>query len=350
MAQNFSVNFFRGMNPSYNNVQKDMFGRKLRSADMGPASILTGTFDPIEQKRAIARKRASKIIDDAFAGEKKIDEDVKNRMDLIKHYESMMGEANRKLAEIDEGKETLRQEYGVDPDSQEQKDLKLLEQYHRITKMPSPEERKLAIELMPSEDWQRTMDLVNQGYSGGYTEYQQRALELEQGRDVHLDHLRKAQKGLIEENAAIRGINQERLKHHTMVDAVGQSEEILENAGKEIMGMLVDEAVDHIDEKSEEEIEKAEEKKEEKKEEQEKLEEARERREEMEALADPEKAEKEHKRTEDESDSMYGDVLTEALLKMDGVKNDVQKEVADMVSKMKLAAEDLKGLKVDELL
>lgn len=338
MAQNLSVNFFRGMNPSYNNVQKDMFGRKLRSADMGPASILTGTFDPMEQKRAIARKRASKIIDDAFAGEKKIDEDVKNRMDLIKHYESMMGEANRKLAEIDEGKETLRQEYGVDPDSQEQKDLEILEQYHRDASW------------MSSEDLNRALELDKQGYGEGYTEYQQRALALDRGRDVHLDLLKEAQKGLIEENAALRGISQERLKHHTMVDAVGQSEEILENAGKEIMGMLVDEAVDHIDEKSEEEIEKAEEKKEDKKEEQEKLEEARERREEMEALADPEKAEKEHKRTEDESDSMYGDVLTEALLKMDGVKNDVQKEVADMVSKMKLAAEDLKGLKVDELL
>lgn len=338
MGQNLSVNVFQGLNPSYNNVQKDMFGRKQRSADTGPASILTGKFDPIEQKRAVARKKASKIIGDTFAGDKKIDEDVRNRMDLIKHYESMMGEANRKLAEIDEGKEALRQEYKVDPDSQEQKDLEILEQYHRDASWMSP------------EDLNRAIELDKQGYGKGYTEYQQRALELDRGKDAHLDNLKKARKGIIEENAAIRGISLERLKYHKMVDAAGQSEEILENASKDIMGMLVDEAVDHIDEKSEEEIEKAEEKKEEKKEEQEKLEEAKERREEMEALADPKKAEKEHKRTESESDPIYGDVLTEAILKMDGVKNDVQKEVADMVSKMKLVAEDLKGLKVDELL
>lgn len=338
MGQNLSVNVFKALNPSYNSVQKDMFGRKQRSADMGPASILTGKSDPIEQKSAVARKKASKIIGDTFSGEKKIDEDVQNRMAMIRHYESMLGEANRRLAEIDEGKEALRQEYKVDPDSQEQKDLEILEQYHRDAGWMSP------------EDLNRAMELAQQGYGNGYTEYQQRALELDRGKEPHLDNLKKAQKGIIEENAAIRGISLERLKYHKMVDAVGQSEEILENASEEILGMLVDEAVDHIDEKSEEEIEKAEEKKEEKKEEQEKLEEAREHREEMEALADPEKAEREHKRTESESDPIYGDVLTEAILKMDGVKNDVQKEVADMVSKMKLVAEDLKGLKVDELL
>lgn len=338
MGQNLSVNVFQGLNPSYNNVQKDMFGRKQRSADMGPASILTGKFDPIEQKRAIARKKASKIIGDTFAGEKKIDDDVKNRMDMIKHYESMLGEANRKLGEIDDGKEALRQQYEVDPDSQEQKDLEILEQYYRDARWLS------------SEDFKRAAELEQQGYGKGYTEYQQRALELDRGKDKHLENRKEAQKGIIEECGAIRGINLERLKYHKMVDADIQSEEILENASEEIKGMLIDEAVDHVDEKSEEEIEKAEEKKEEKKEEQEKLEEAKERREEMEALADPEKAEREHKRTESESDPIYGDVLTEAMLKMDGVKNDVQKEVADMVSKMKLVAEDLKGLKVDELL
>ena len=74
------------------------------------------------------------------------------------------------------------------------------------------------------------------------------------------------------------------------------------------------------------------------------------RREELEALMDPEKAEREPHRTENESDAGYGDVLTEAILKMDGVKTNIQQEVSDMVTKMKLVAEDLKGLKVDELL
>lgn len=340
-----SIQFLTGFGPSLNGMQTDMFGRKQRNISMGPASILTGKLDPIEQKREMARKRALKIVDDAFSGEKKIDDDIKARMELIKRYESMQGEANRSLSDIDERMEQLRQEYDVDPDSQEQKDLDILIEYRRLSKR-HPDQ----LEFMAPQDLERAKQLYKQGQSEGYTEYQARALDMDKGKEPYLDQLEEAKKGLIEENAAIRGIQKERLKYHPVLDAVQQSQQVMENASKEITGMLIDEAVDHIDEKAEEEFEKAEEKKEEKKEEEERIEEIQERREEMEALADPEKAEKEHKRAEDDTDPMYGDVLTEAILKMDGIKNDVQQEVSDMVSKMKIAAEDLKGLKVDEMI
>lgn len=340
-----SIQFLTGFGPSLNGMQTDMFGRKQRNISMGPASILTGKLDPIEQKREMARKRALKIVDDAFSGEKKIDDDIKARMELIKRYESMQGEANRSLSDIDERMEQLRQEYDVDPDSQEQKDLDILIEYRRLSKR-HPDQ----LEFMAPQDLERSKQLYKQGQSEGYTEYQARALDMDKGKESYLDQLEEAKKGLIEENAAIRGIQKERLKYHPVLDAVQQSQQVMENASKEITGMLIDEAVDHIDEKAEEEFEKAEEKKEEKKEEEERIEEIQERREEMEALADPEKAEREHKRAEDDTDPMYGDVLTEAILKMDGIKNDVQQEVSDMVSKMKIAAEDLKGLKVDEMI
>lgn len=340
-----SIQFLTGFGPSLNGMQTDVFGRKQRNISMGPASILTGKMDPIEQKREMARKRALKIVDDAFSGEKKIDDDIKARMELIKRYESMQGEANRSLSDIDERMEQLRQEYDVDPDSQEQKDLDILIEYRRLSKR-HPDQ----LEFMAPQDLEWAKQLYKQGQSEGYTEYQARALDMDKGKEPYLDQLEEAKKGLIEENAAIRGIQKERLKYHPVLDAVQQSQQVMENASKEITGMLIDEAVDHIDEKAEEEFEKAEEKKEEKKEEEERIEEIQERREEMEALADPEKAEREHKRAEDDTDPMYGDVLTEAILKMDGIKNDVQQEVSDMVSKMKIAAEDLKGLKVDEMI
>ena len=340
MGSNQSIQFFTGINPPYNNVQKDMFGRKQRNASTGPASILTGKLDPIEQKRDIARKRAYKIMSDAYAGEKKIYDDIKNRLGLMDHYLSMYGEANDKLREIDDRKEALRQEYGVDKDSQEQKDLEILEKYNDI-------KERLKLE---SDDLMRALELVNKGYQDGYTEYQRRALEIHKGREPYLDQLTEAKKGLIEESGALRSIALERLKYHPIVDALEDADKVMENLSDEIKGMLMDEAVDHVDEKSEEEIEKAEENKEEKKEEEEKIEEIKERREELEALMDPEKAEREPHRTENESDAGYGDVLTEAILKMDGVKTNIQQEVSDMVSKMKLVAEDLKGLKVDELL
>ena len=42
--------------------------------------------------------------------------------------------------------------------------------------------------------------------------------------------------------------------------------------------------------------------------------------------------------------------MTAGMLKMENVKNDIQQEVSDMMLKMKLVAEDLKGLSVDEVL
>ena len=164
-----------------------------------------------------------------------------------------------------------------------------------------------------------------------------------------MEDIKNAQKAIIEENAAIREMTIERLKHHPMVDAVKEADDILENASKEIVGMLTDEAVDSMDEKFEEEIEEAEENKEEKKEE-EKIEAAKEHREEMEALANPEKAEQEYNRADSSPDILEGDPVTEALLKMDKVKTDIQQEVSDMVMKMNLVADDIKGIKVDELL
>ena len=244
MGSNQSIQFFTGINPPYNNVQKDMFGRKQRNASTGPASILTGKLDPIEQKRDIARKRAYKIMSDAYAGEKKIDDDIKNRLGLMDHYLSMYGEANDKLREIDDRKEALRQEYGVDKDSQEQKDLEILEKYNDIK-----ERSKLE-----SDDLMRALELVNKGYQDGYTEYQRRALEIHKGREPYLDQLTEAKKGLIEESGALRSIALERLKYHPIVDALEDADKVMENLSDEIKGMLMDEAVDHVDEKSEEEI------------------------------------------------------------------------------------------------
>ena len=85
------------------------------------------------------------------------------------------------------------------------------------------------------------------------------------------------------EYGAIRAIRQERLKDHGMVDAKKEAEEILADAGKEIIGMLAGEAQDHIDEELEEKVEDAKEKAEEKEEQEEKLEEQRAEKEEQQA-------------------------------------------------------------------
>lgn len=334
MKLNLNLNVFAGSNAGRTG-QTDLFGRTTRSINAGPASMLSGSFDPIEQKRAMVRKQAFKVVGDTFASERKLDDDVKEREGKMAHYESQMKEAKKGIREIDEKIAQLREEYGVEPDSQEQKDYELLERYH------DKDERM----KMSPEEWEHAAQLEKEGL----TDYQKSALEMNAYKAPYKAQLKEAQKGYLEENAVIRSMALERLKKDPMVKASKEAEKILENGSKDIIGMLKDEAVDHIDEKLEEEIEEAEERKEEEKQEQEKLDEAKERREEMEALANPEKAEKEQHR-DAETDVLSSDPLTESILKMDGVKNDVQQEVSEMMTKMKLVAEDIKGIQVDAMI
>lgn len=73
---------------------------------------------------------------------------------------------------------------------------------------------------------------------------------------------------------AIKSMKQEALKHHGMTDAFKAAEDTLEAASKEIMGMLLNEAKENVDEELEEKVEKAEEAQEEKAEQEEKLKES----------------------------------------------------------------------------
>ncbi|MDE7313055.1 MAG: hypothetical protein K2N87_15760 [Eubacterium sp.] len=334
MRLNLDMNIFAGVN-SGRAAQTDLFGRTVRNANAGPASLLSGSFDPIEQKRAMVRKQAFKVVGDTFASDRKLDGEFTEREDKMAHYKNVIGESQKRIREFNEMKEQLREEYGVDSDSQEQEDLELLERYQN-------KESRMS---MTMEEWDRVAEIEK----NGLTDYQKRALDIDLYKEPFEEALKDAKKGYLEENATLRAMTLERLKKDPMVEASKEADQILKDGSKEIIGMLQEEAIDHIDEKFEEEIEEAEERKEEEKQEQEKLEEAKERREELEALTNPEKAEKEHSR-ESESDVLSADPLTESILKMDGIKSDVQKEVSEMMTKMKLVAEDLKGIKVDQLI
>lgn len=311
----------------------NVFGFRNAKTASPSVSFLNGQADPIEQKRAMAKKQAYKVVSDTFASEKKIDDDLKAREERIGKLQSQSAQAGKQLKAIGEQEEKLRLEYGVEADSKEQEDLELLKRYNRSKYGRG--------ESLSMEEQKRAADLERQGVS----EYQERALNLDKERYKHEDDIQEAQSGIVEESATIRAVKKERLKHHPMLDATKEASGVLEAANDEILGMLVDEAKDHIDEKQEEELEKAEKQKEEKEEEEKRLEKAKERREEMEALADPKKAKETQKQEAEEIPD--NDLITDQLVKMDQVKNDVQQEIADIVSQMKLVVEDVKGIKVD---
>lgn len=159
----------------------------------------------------------------------------------------------------------------------------------------------------------------------GFAEDSEEMLALESHKEPYQDIVNQAQTGMISDYAVIRGTRLERLKKDPIREAQKEKDDMLAAAGREIMGMLVDEAKDYMDEKSEEIKEKAEEKRAEKEEQQEKLDTAKEKREEMEP-----------------------DPVTENMVQLDTQRDDYQREIEEMMRKMKLMTEDIKGIKVDE--
>ena len=300
-----------GDNGKDNNIQR-------KSID---GTALQTKFDPIVAKREEAKKKAMKIVGDAFANELKIDDDLTARRERVKTLQRDMGDANRSIKEIEDARVDLRDMYGVDSDSQEEQDLKLLEKGVR-SRMPGSH-----ITLSFDE-----MKKINEIESSGLTEYQQRSIEMLESETPYITTTYEAKREIIVENQIITATEIERLKTHPMVDAQKKSDAIMDEASKEIVGMLVDEAKEHIEEEADKAKKKAEAEKEKEEELQERIDAAKVKKKENEEL------------TED---------ILEGVADVTQVTTDVnaaQQEIKDMMSKMKLIEDDIKGAAVDKSL
>jgi chromosome segregation ATPase len=236
--------------------------------------------DGIEQKKAQAKEQAMKVVGDAFAGDRAIDTDIDNRRTHVK--------------ELKEDKVLF----------QEEKD-------GIATQREDVEKAREAGDVSEAEYIQMTKDLD----------------EAEKACD---EELNKNEGEILEENATISAIHRERLKSSPMVDAQKQADEILDAASKEIIGMVADEAKEHLDAEADERDEKAEKLKEQQEQIEEFIEKNREKREETEELLE--------------------DMPAQEMLTLNQRQTDVQTEVQNILNKMKLVAEDIKGAAVDESL
>lgn len=154
------------------------------------------------------------------------------------------------------------------------------------------------------------------------------------------------EKEIMANNAVVRGMKQERLKKDFIREAQRQKDDALGAASEEAIGMLVDEAKEKIDEKSEEAKEKAEERAREEKARQEKLDAAKEHRKEMEEVTNSEKAAGDNA-ADAQAEAVSDDAQAETMAQLDAQKADYQREIEEMMKKMKLLMEDIKGIKVD---
>lgn len=150
---------------------------------------------------------------------------------------------------------------------------------------------------------------------------------LEEQIKTEQDVLDENEQQVLMENAVIRGTKLERLKYHHMADAQKEAEGIKQAAGDEILGMLMEDAKKHVDEEQEAREEKAEEIKEKKEEQEELIEKRKEDKEELEGLIE--------------------DMPVDEILDLAKTQEEIQQEVQNIMNKMALVAEDIKGAVVD---
>ena len=280
------------------------------------ADGLNQIFDPVEEKRRQARAQAMKVVGDAREADKKIEQDIQKRRDKIAGYKEDLKAANKELRWFAEEREALRKAYGVSEDSTEQQDLKLLEK--RV-------DAKRGGEQLTLEELERLEEIDK----AGLTEYQQRSMEMYEESRYYDDMKKAAQTGIEEESRALEAIRKALLKSQGMLKAQDRAEQIMEEASDRIVGMLMEEAKEHIDEEMEEKAEEAKKKAQEKEEAEERLENIKEEKEEKEAF------------------TQQLTNVTEYMVDLETSMGDVQKEIKKITDEMKLLEEDLKGAAVD---
>lgn len=239
--------------------------------------------DKIAERRKAAQEKAMGIVKAAFAGERILDASVEEMQTSIEKGKDEMLAQKAELNRIAEEKEKLK-----------------------------------GNNFLTSEEYEREMAELNKAES----------------------HF----KGLIQDGKkyedrtiqALTDIKIERAKSNPMVDAGKEAEAVLEAGGKEVIGMLFEEAKEHMETEFEKQQQAAEEKAAKEKELEERIEEMR-----------------AEKKEEDDTETPAVEQLersTRRMVKIAETGESIQKELKNVVDRLKLDLEDLKGAAVDEVL
>ncbi|MBQ9233528.1 MAG: hypothetical protein IJ167_05790 [Lachnospiraceae bacterium] len=318
-----TINFNAGQTVNVNTVSNNSSDQKERKTFFAGNANISANESLITAKRKQAQRQAMKLVNDAWEKDNKKADSIKNMEDKISANKESIKETNSKLKDLEERKESLREEYGIAGDSDEQKDLLLLEKY---------QDRKNGLKTDPftKEEISRLKELQNIPR----TEYQNKVLEVNEiSADLKMDIVKKSNEN-IGLGESILEANTDLTASQNMQNAKLASDKIMEALSDEIKSLILNEAKEHTEEKMAEEKEKAEKLEEEKDEKEEKLEETKEKRKEQEALIEADiEASRLEQKIKVEGDYSGNDSL--------------QKDIKKIIQDNNLLDDDLKGIKID---
>lgn len=312
-----SQTVFSGESIKHNNQICEEQRKKEERTDFFAGNLNQDLFEnKLLEKKREAREKAMKVVGDAFEADKQIDNDLQERKDKITALEQENQKLQSQTNEISERQDALMEQYGITEDSQEQKDLELLRKKDKWLSGKG--------EALTKEEFEQAKKLE----SGELTEYQKRQREWDAEKSHFQKDIDKNKEEILVENAIIRGTKLERLKNAPMVKAQKEADAILDASSKEIVNMIMEETKDTLEEKSEEEQEKAE-----------KLEE---KQKEQEAFIEKQKEKRK------ETEELLEHMPMEEMIHMGQLKDEIKQEIKNIVSEMKLVAEDIKGAVIDQ--
>lgn len=244
-----------------------------KSSQLRNGTIFAGNLnmieDPVAKKREAARKEAMGLIAKQFQTDSDIDAEMDERRSRIDKAGEANQRAREEIARLEKQMEQMKKEYGVEDGSEE-------------------------------------------------------LLGIQEEISYWKSELYTGEKTIRSENAAIRATKQSLLsREYDMTDATYAAEDIMDEANQEIISMLMQEAVDKMEE--------------DRKEEQEKIEEAEEKKEEEEELI-------EKKQEENKMEQISKEIISAGS---EAEKEQLQREIEEILAKQKLLQDDLKGLAVD---
>ena len=304
-------------------------------------SLRLGESD-IEARKKMARKEAMKIVGDAFENEKRMDASHKEMQDSIRRLNEDRSERRTQMKENNEKLAGLRAEYGIEEGGEEDR------------------------ELMKAAAKANSNDGLSREDYESLSEYQQRALFYMSDNQMHEKAIAEDEAMMAANVQATTDLTLARLKDHSLIDAQKEAEDMMDAANEEAIAMLTQDGMEHIDEKAEEEKEAAEKKAEEEKEakkEEAKKEEKQAQIDELQARirengeAEAAEAVARGRAARQQKENAGSTDVTDAAVDFDahaadadGTDSAITGEVKNILNKLSLLSEDIKGASVDNTL
>ena len=238
----------QGLNDAGKSAENTGESKNRKTINASELNLKPYKDNQIDAKRLRARKQAMKLISDAWKSADKTDKNIDDmKLDKLNKLDEIT-ELKKKVSDLENEKEAYRVDYGVDKDSQEQKDLELLEKYQN-NRYGSAED------TFSKEELERLKELQNTPL----TEYQEKVLKLNSSQIHFKDEIGQKELKIACTTASIALAEIDRDKSQEMLKAQDSADQIIGAVEGEVKNLLVAEGKDNIDDKAEENKEKADE-------------------------------------------------------------------------------------------